>query len=158
MDGKRLAELEALRPKAILYVRKHCGGPSGLNYQDAEDVVSDVIVKLWQDGREVTPALFFTACKNRAVDVIREGKAEKRQAVEMRGEATSEERQELRSLLSEILAGLNLLDDGRRRAVELRLLGYGEQELAATLGCTISASKKRVHRGICDLRTAGVGT
>jgi len=162
MKTGELAELDRLRPVGAAYVKRSFTGRKGLNYQDAEDVVSDVIVKLWQTVEDVEGsgnlrALFFTACKNRAIDLIRSRDCPKNTPIPTEGEPSTEEQLEDRLLLREIFDGLAGLNANRRRTIELRLGGLGEAELAEAMNCSVPAAKKRLHNARKQLVAAGVG-
>ncbi len=153
MNAERLAVLDEYRPAMVVHIANRFR--NALTQEDAEDVVSDVIVKFWE--RDSDPAMFATACRNRAIDVIRERQATTNTPVPLPEGPSFAERLEDRALVREILEALPSLSEGVRTALTGRLAGYGERELAKVQGCTIAASKTRVHRGIVALRAAGVG-
>jgi RNA polymerase sigma factor (sigma-70 family) len=148
-------ELESLRPLGQRYVRAHFG--PGLSPQDAEDVVSEVIARLFdrfERGEEASNlnALFFTSVHNASVDLTRQRRRRPEVALEAAADEESGGPEPLdRALASETGAlvrdVLARIRPRYREALALRFgVGLNTVEIAKHKGISVTAAKKLVNR------------
>lgn len=148
-------ELETLRPLGQRYVRAHFG--PGLSPHDAEDVVSDVVAKLYfrlERGKEANNlnALFFTSVHNASVDLVRRRRRRPEVAIEAAADEESAAPEpvdralatDTGALVREVLARIR---PRYREALALRFgLGLNTVEIAQHQGISVTAAKKLVNR------------
>jgi RNA polymerase sigma factor (sigma-70 family) len=148
-------ELESLRPLGQRYVRAHFG--PGLSPHDAEDVVSEVIARLFQRlerGEEATNlnALFFTSVHNASVDLVRRRRRRPEVALEAAADEQSAAPEPVeRALASETGAlvrdVLTRIRPRYREALALRFgVGLNTVEIAERKRISVTAAKKLVNR------------
>jgi RNA polymerase sigma factor (sigma-70 family) len=147
-------ELEALRPLGQRYVRSHF---EQLPSQDAEDVVADVVERLYRRFGAGEPprnlnALFFTAVHNRAIDLLRRRGRRPEVALVLAEDERSPspephetaESTETTALVLDVLARIR---PRYREAIALRFgVGLNTPEIAAHKQISVTAAKKLVNR------------
>lgn len=148
-------ECERLRPLGEAYVARRFGG--SLNKADAEDVVSEVLIRLHkQSAKGEVPrnlrAAFFTSVRNAAIDLLRVRSARPTVALEAAADATSaatapEEWAEGREDAMRLQEALGRMRTNYREAILLRFgLGLTVPEMAKHLSISLPAAKKLVLR------------
>jgi RNA polymerase sigma-70 factor, ECF subfamily len=155
------AACEELRPLGIAYVLRRFG--HSLDLADAEDVVSEVIIRfdrLASAGRppdRLRPA-FFTSVKNAAYDLLRYRGIRPTAPLEAAAEATTEapgpaEHAESHDDLVRLREAMARMRPNYREAVVLRFgLGLTVPELAERVGISLPAAKKLVLRSTAQIR------
>jgi RNA polymerase sigma factor (sigma-70 family) len=148
-------ELESLRPLGQRYVRAHFG--PGLSPHDAEDVVSEVVAKLYfrlERGEEASNlnALFFTSVHNASVDLVRRRRRRPEVAIEAAADEESAAPEpveraltgETGALVRDVLARIR---PRYREALALRFgVGLNTVEIAEHKRISVTAAKKLVNR------------
>jgi RNA polymerase sigma-70 factor, ECF subfamily len=148
-------ECEQLRPLGEAYVLRRFSG--SLNRADAEDAVSDVVIRLHRRmtaGRapKNLRAAFFTSVRNAAIDQLRARSVRPTVALEAAGDMAVDEgdpgagaeRKEDSVRLQEALGRMR---GNYREAIVLRFgLGLTVPEIAEHLGISLPAAKKLVLR------------
>ena len=149
-------DCERLRPLGHAFVLKRFGGQ--LNREDAEDAVSEVILRLHVKAEEGDVpdnlrAAFFTAARNQAIDTLRARGARPQEVViDAAGEveadtsepAVAAESREEAAVLKEALATMR---PNYREAILLRFgVGMTVPEIAEHRGISLPAAKKLMLR------------
>lgn len=148
-------ELEELRPLGEAYLIRRFG--NALNAADAEDAVSDVVIRLHkriESGRapDNLRAAFFTSVRNAAIDQLRSRKAKPTVALEAVADAPSEEtspieRAESREDSVKLQEALARMRGNYRETILLRFgIGMTVPEIAERLEISLPAAKKLVLR------------
>jgi RNA polymerase sigma factor (sigma-70 family) len=148
-------DCERLRPLGEAFVLRRFGG--SLNRADAEDAVSEVLIRLHKrvaEGRAPTNlrAAFFTSVRNAAIDQLRSRAAKPTVALEAAAEAASEsaspvECAESREDAVRLQEALQRMRGNYREAIVLRFgLGLTVPEISRHLKISLPAAKKLVLR------------
>lgn len=122
----------------------------------AEDVVQDVVLKLWEKRKMISnidnlEAWMMRATKNRCIDLLR-AKGRNHESLETAYHLSSNERGPDKTTESKDMMGLmhemmNELTEAQRNAMVLRdIEGYSYEEIAETLEMTLSQVKINIHR------------
>lgn len=136
---------------------------------DAQDIVQDVFLQLWQRGADYSPArgsVFSwaaTLTRNRAIDRIRMRKRRKEIVHESadeipgpetgRNAATAADALGLQEQSNTVRAALTSLPREQRSAIELAFFtGLTQQEIAERLHEPLGTIKARIRRGLLKLR------
>ena len=136
---------------------------------DAQDIVQDVFLQLWQKGADYSPArgsVFSwaaTLTRNRAIDRIRMRKRRKEivheSAADIPGNDinastdTAAEALVLQEQTNIVRAALTALPREQRSAIELAFFtGLTQQEIAERLHEPLGTIKARIRRGLIKLR------
>lgn len=148
-------ELQDLRPLGEAYVLRRFG--SSLNRADAEDAVSEVVIRLHrriESGRapDNLRAAFFTSVRNAAIDQLRSRSARPTVALEVVADAPTEdtspgEQAESREDSVRLQEALARMRGNYRDAILLRFgVGLTVPEIAERLAISLPAAKKLVLR------------
>jgi RNA polymerase sigma factor (sigma-70 family) len=148
-------ELQDLRPLGEAYLLRRFG--NSLNRADAEDAVSDVIVRLHKRiesgrGPDNLRAAFFTSVRNAAIDQLRSRNSKPTVALEAVADAPSEEispveRAESREDSVRLQEALARMRGNYRETILLRFgIGMSVPEIAERLEISLPAAKKLVLR------------
>lgn len=144
--------------------------------REAEDVVHDVFLTLWQRSMEFSEdrgspfSWAVTMTRNRAIDRVRQ----RRRRAEILADtppadlgygetaasasADSAEALQARERAGAVRQALSTLPDDQQRAVELAFFGgLTQQEIAANLDQPLGTVKARIRRGLLKLRDVLVG-
>jgi RNA polymerase sigma-70 factor (ECF subfamily) len=148
----------AVSPRAIAFARSLLRNPS-----DAEDIVQDCFCRLIarqnvydlpRDGTKLLYRAITHACINRTtrertmVSLTRPHPADSQPLDIPDGQAVrAEEHVAAKELHEAIQRALSLLAPMQRAAVELKSLGYSQQEVAEMLSITPSHAGVLIHRG-----------
>lgn len=154
-------ECERLRPLGEAYVLRRFGG--SLNRADAEDAVSDVVIRLHRrmtEGRlpDNLRATFFTSVRNAAIDQLRSRTAKPTVALEAAADAPSgraipAESAEDRDDAARLQEALGRMRGNYREAIVLRFgLGLTVPEISRHLNISLPAAKKLVLRATRQIR------
>jgi RNA polymerase sigma factor (sigma-70 family) len=154
-------ECEALRPLGVVFVLRRFGNT--LDHADAEDAVSDVIIRLHRKSLAGQPpdnlrAAFFTSVRNAAIDLLRSRSARPTVPLEAVVEAPAalpspEEAAEAGDDLHRLREALARMRPNYREAIVLRFgLGLTVPEIAARLQISLPAAKKLVLRSTNQIR------
>lgn len=136
---------------------------------DAQDIVQDVFLQLWQKGADYSPArgsVFSwaaTLTRNRAIDRIRTRKRRKEivheSAADIPGNdvnastSTAADTLGLQEQTGAVRAALTSLPREQRSAIELAFFtGLTQQEIAERLHEPLGTVKARIRRGLIKLR------
>jgi RNA polymerase sigma factor (sigma-70 family) len=148
-------ECERLRPLGEAYVMRRFGG--SLNRADAEDAVSDVVIRLYRrvaagDPPQNLRAVFFTSVRNAAIDQLRSRASKPTVALEAASAAPSDvampaEQAEGRDDAVRLQEAMQRMRANYREAILLRFgLGMTVPEMSRHLGISLPAAKKLVLR------------
>jgi RNA polymerase sigma factor (sigma-70 family) len=148
-------ECERLRPLGEAYLMRRFGG--SLNRADAEDAVSDVLIRLYRrisagDPPQNLRAVFFTSVRNAAIDQLRSRASKPTVALEAATSAPSEvampaEHAEGRDDAVRLQEAMQRMRANYREAILLRFgLGMTVPEMSRHLGISLPAAKKLVLR------------
>jgi RNA polymerase sigma factor (sigma-70 family) len=154
-------ECEKLRPLGEAYVMRRFGG--SLNRADAEDAVSDVVIRLHRrmtEGRapDNLRATFFTSVRNAAIDQLRSRSAKPTVALEAAADAPTNraipsESAEDRDDAARLQEALGRMRENYREAIILRFgLGLTVPEISRHLKISLPAAKKLVLRATGQIR------
>lgn len=154
-------ECEHLRPLGEAYVLHRFGG--SLNRADAEDAVAEVLIRLHRLVAEGRPprnlrAVFFTSVRNAAIGQLRSRATRPTVALEAAAEAAVDpalpaERAEGREEAVRLQEALARMRPNYREAILLRFgFGFTVPEIAAHLGISLPAAKKRLLRATQQVR------
>lgn len=154
-------ECERLRPLGEAYVMRRFGG--SLNRADAEDAVSDVVIRLHRrmtEGRspENLRATFFTSVRNAAIDQLRSRSSKPTVALEAAADAHTNraipaESAEDRDDAVRLQEALGRMRGNYREAIVLRFgLGLTVPEISRHLKISLPAAKKLVLRATRQIR------
>jgi RNA polymerase sigma-70 factor (ECF subfamily) len=154
-------ECEQLRPLGEAYVLRRFGG--SLNRADAEDAVSDVVIRLHRrmtEGRtpENLRATFFTSVRNAAIDQLRSRSSKPTVALEAAADAHTNraipaESAEDRDDAVRLQEALGRMRGNYREAIVLRFgLGLTVPEISRHLKISLPAAKKLVLRATRQIR------
>jgi RNA polymerase sigma-70 factor (ECF subfamily) len=144
--------------------------------REAEDVVHDVFLTLWQRSMEFSAdrgspfSWAVTMTRNRAIDRVRQRRrraeiladtppADLGYGETSAGTSTdSAEALQARERAGAVRQALSTLPDDQQRAVELAFFGgLTQQEIAANLNQPLGTVKARIRRGLLKLRDVLVG-
>ncbi len=130
---------------------------------DADDVVQDIFVELWQKAATFDPsrgsaeAFVGTIARRRVIDRLR--RKGRRPEVEMLPETLEadlephDDRLHRREEAARALAVLELLSPPQQQAIELAVLqGHSHAEVARTTGMPLGTVKSHVRRGLMRMR------
>lgn len=135
--------------------------------QDAEDVLQDAAVQIWERAPQYRPELgqplswAVALTRNKAIDRLRSVRRRtevlESAAAEPAAAPASEPASPLRAMAAEtgdmIRKGLQMLSMEQREAIELAFLGgLTQQEIAARLGQPLGTIKARIRRGMLALK------
>jgi RNA polymerase sigma factor (sigma-70 family) len=148
-------ECERLRPLGEAYLMRRFGG--SLNRADAEDAVSDVVIRLYRrvaagDPPQNLRAVFFTSVRNAAIDQLRSRASKPTVALEAASAAPSDvampaEQAEGRDDAVRLQEAMGRMRANYREAILLRFgLGMTVPEMSRHLGISLPAAKKLVLR------------
>lgn len=148
-------DCERLRPLGEAFVLRRFGG--SLNRADAEDAVSEVLIRLHRRVAEGRPpknlrAAFFTSVRNAAIDQLRSRAAKPTVALEAAADAAADaaspvERAESREDAVRLQEALQRMRGNYREAIVLRFgLGMTVPEISRHLQISLPAAKKLVLR------------
>lgn len=154
-------DCERLRPLGEAFVLRRFGG--SLNRADAEDAVSEVLIRLHRRVAEGRPpknlrAAFFTSVRNAAIDQLRSRAAKPTVALEAAAEAASDgagpvECAESREDAVRLQEALQRMRGNYREAIVLRFgLGLTVPEISRHLQISLPAAKKLVLRATQQAR------
>lgn len=154
-------ECEKLRPLGEAYVLRRFGG--SLNRADAEDAVSDVVIRLHRrmtEGRAPNNlrATFFTSVRNAAIDQLRSRSTKPTVALEAAADAPTSraipaESAEDRDDAARLQEALGRMRGNYREAIVLRFgLGLTVPEISRHLKISLPAAKKLVLRATRQIR------
>jgi RNA polymerase sigma factor (sigma-70 family) len=154
-------QLVALRPLGEAYLLRSFSG--SLNRADAEDAVSDVLLRLHRQieagrGPDNLRAAFFTSVRNAAIDQLRSRAAKPTVGLEVIAEApafapTPLERAESRDEAARLREAMGRMRGNYREALVLRFgLGMTVPEIAEQLDLSLPAAKKLVLRAGAQVR------
>jgi RNA polymerase sigma factor (sigma-70 family) len=154
-------ECERLRPLGEAYVLRRFSG--ALGRADAEDVVAEVLLRLHRRmaaGQEPDNlrAVFFTAVRNAAIDLLRSHSAKPTVSLEAAMDApivgaSIAERTEGREDAARLREALARMRGNYRETILLRFgLGLTVPEIAAHFDISVAAAKKRVLRATAQVR------
>jgi RNA polymerase sigma factor (sigma-70 family) len=148
-------ECASLRPLGEAFVMRRFGGE--LNRADAEDAVSDVLIRfhrLYADGRKPdnVRAAFFTSVRNAAIDILRARAV--RPTVDLEAaydapatDSTPAELAEGHENLAQLQEALDRMRRNYKEAVLLRFgVGLTVPEIAERQGISLTAAKKLMLR------------
>lgn len=162
LRARRFArECEQLRPLGVAFVLRRFG--NSLDHADAEDAVSEVVIRLHLQAQAGHPpdnlrAVFFTAARNAAIDLLRSRSARPTVALELVAEAaaaqpTPPERAESSEDIVRLREAMGRMQPNYREAILLRFgLGLTVPEIAARLEISLPAAKKIVLRATKRVR------
>ena len=136
---------------------------------EAQDIVQDVFLQLWQKAADFTPArgsVFSwaaTLTRNRAIDrvrmrkrraeIIQESAADMPGSTPSFGGSTAAENLGQQEQATAVRAALSGLAPDQRSAIELAFFtGLTQQEIAARLNEPLGTVKARIRRGLLKLR------
>ena len=136
---------------------------------EAQDIVQDVFLQLWQKAADYTPArgsVFSwaaTLTRNRAIDrirmrkrraeIIHESAADMPGSNPAFGDNTGAENLGQQEQATAVRAALTALAPEQRSAIELAFFnGLTQQEIAARLNEPLGTVKARIRRGLLKLR------
>lgn len=137
------------------------------NEQDAEDVLQDAAVQIWERAPQYRPELgqplswAVALTRNKAIDRLRSVRRRtevlEAAAAEPAEAPASDASSPLRAMAAEtgelIRKGLQMLSMEQREAIELAFLGgLTQQEIAARLGQPLGTIKARIRRGMLALK------
>jgi RNA polymerase sigma-70 factor (ECF subfamily) len=133
------------------------------NPVEAEDVVQEVFIKVWENRSELgevdnLPAWCMQMTKNRAIDKIRL-KANQTEGIEglysMSSKDTSPDRKaELKDAVQHVKQLMEQLPEAQRMAMELRdIEGMSYQEISKVLGQSLSQVKTNIFRARKGIKT-----
>jgi len=155
------ADCERLRPLGEAYVLRRFRG--SLNRADAEDAVSDVLLRLHRLHTEGRPprnlrATFFTSVRNAAIDQLRSRGAKPTVGLEVLMERPADgespgDYAESREDVARMQEALARMRPRYREAVLLRYgIGLTVPEIAKHKGMTVTAAKKLVVRATAQAK------
>ena len=140
---------------------------------DAEEIVQDVFVKLWQRAGQFDPARgsfaawFMTIARHRVFDELKQ----RRRAVAVAGAVDDlleaapdpgpapDERASLDERRIAVLAAVKQLPDEQRRALVLAYFGgLSQSEIAESLGVPLGTVKRRLRLAVDKLRASLSGS
>lgn len=144
-----------LRSKLLHYAERQTG-----NEEDAEDIVQEVLLRLWKRRAELEhceniEAFSTTLVRHLYIDQWRKRRQEKRDAGEESGieYATPERLLEIKDsvrLIQEIIATLPTLQQSVIRMKDVE--GYETEEIAEIIGCQTEAVRSNLSRARRKLR------
>ena len=162
MDNGLEIELMAIRPKVLAMARKFFRA-SRLD-GDPEDVVQDVLLRLWvarRNGTDIrsTEAWAVTTTKNSCISLWR--KARKERTVPLSGEVTAVETPSIKLEASEaereMIKALKKLPEKTRFLLQLRAQGLSLDEMTVVTGrpkgsikSSISAARKELMKSMIN--------
>lgn len=136
----------------------------GLQHEQ-DELMQDVRIRIWRslgsrERIEEAPAGYvYRAALSAAVDRIRRRRARREDPVERLPQrsgwrASREPDQQLGDsrMLDTIEAAIETLQESRRPAVRLHLVGYHRNEIAQLMGWTEAKTRNLLYRGLGDLR------
>lgn len=149
MTARELAELiDRHSPALVLFARQRCDSP--------EDVVQEAFCALAaQRVRPDDPAAWlFRTVRNRSLDAGKADRRRKRREAAVGGSASWFVEPRANGLeAAEAVAALQSLPDEQREAIVLRLWSdLTLDQIAATVGCSVSTAHRRFESGIAALR------
>lgn len=132
--------------------------------EQAEDVVQDAFVAIWQRAATFDPALgsarawIYTIVRNRALNVVRDGRREVlSDAIDLAPEVAVDvvitDAVEQLATGSRLRACLERLEPQKRESVLLAYVtGFSHGEIAGRLGVPLGTAKSWVKRGLAALK------
>lgn len=154
------AALQRVRDDLVRAVRRVC--PRWLA-ADAEDLVQDALIRVWQaqqravDGAADTNASYlFRAAYSAVIDEIR--RRRRRVATDERGDDALQSATSAGDMRRDIAIGegisqcLERQNDDRRRALTLHLLGHSIEATGKLLGIATKNAENLIYRGLRHLR------
>ena len=149
MTARELAELIAHHsPALVLFARQRCDGP--------EDVVQEAFCAL--AAQRTTPddpaAWLFRTVRNRSLDVGKAERRRKRREAVVGGSVSWFVEPRVHGLeAAEAVQALKALPDKQREVIVLRLWSdLTLEQVAATVGCSVSTAYRRYEAGLALLR------
>lgn len=135
------SEVQQLRKQLVGVAKKYVD-----DADDAEDVVQDVLLKLWQMREQLhSPinSLAFKVTRNHAIDLLRRQRKEK--VVETA--VTDEEQEPKDERIDRIMAIINILPSMQQTVLRLRHMeGMEMSDIAELMGCTEVVVRKTLSR------------
>lgn len=134
------------------------------NAEDAEDVTQEVLVRLWDRGRDLAPeglpAWLTRVTRNACLDLLRQRRHRPLPGIDPEAVERLEdpapgpgERTEAMELRRHLQAGLQRLPEVQRSIVVLREVeGLAYEEIARALELPLNTVKVYLHRGRAHLR------
>lgn len=164
-DGSAFSRLHArFRPLVDRWVRAQLADAA-----QAEEVVQDVFVEVWQlahrfDPEHTAVAFIRTIAQRRAIDRVRKSRADRERDLRIGArdhepvDHAATDRVESVLERAALHRAVRSLPDRQREAVVLRhLLGLSGPELAATLDVPLGTAKTRARDGVLALRRIMTG-
>lgn len=159
---------KAVRLTAEIYhgyvLRIVSGRLAGASKEDIEEVVSDVFIRFWQDidrvdlSRGSIKAYISVLAQSLAVNRYRELARRKELPLDGDADAGADDPQEQIIDRETLIAALKGLDDTDRRIVIMRhYYSMPHAEIAAAVGLSEAAVRKRLERALKKLRTETEG-
>lgn len=160
-EQETIERLYRYRPAVTAYLRR-----LGFNPEEARDLTQTVFVRVCQNvdtyrGQAMLGYLQQIA-KNVALNAIRDRHAGKREGVEVSDDAAAglvdervvpaDEALEMKEKSAWLRRAMERLEPILRTAVLLYLAGHSYEDMAKTLGITVSAVKSRLHAARQRLR------
>lgn len=136
----------------------------GVYQKNAGDLVQEAFIRLWQKCADVSEekagAFLFTTAKNLSVDLHRKEKtalkytSSLRERIEVKDGQYFMEADEFRQKLEDAIASMT---DASREVFTLhRFDGMAYKEIAQTLGISVKAVEKRMHKALKHLSDAKI--
>jgi RNA polymerase sigma-70 factor (ECF subfamily) len=129
----------------------------GLDTADREDVLQRVRVRLWRalergggDSQAITATYAYQAAVSAAIDIVRERRTRRAEALPL--DLTAASATDEPEILKRLEAALEQVEQSRRVAVRLHLVGRSLSEIAQATGWTDAKTRNLVYRGLDDLR------
>jgi len=159
MNSKLDAVTKELKNKLFRYSLRIVG-----NHMEAEDVVQEVLVKIWKKeedlkGIENFEAWCMTVTRNLSLDKLRKVKKTLEPVenhIQIKDEALDPyQRTRQKELLGIITETMNELNPDHKQVIHLRdIEGYTYKEIAQITGFTVDKTKVYLHRARINLRKA----
>jgi RNA polymerase sigma-70 factor (ECF subfamily) len=143
------------------------GRKYGLDPADIDEMTQDLRIRLWrarETGESIagSPSSYvYRTARSAALDLVRRRRSTRVEPATVPaggmegGPATGPNRDLEQSELAErIHRAVAQLDEPRRQAVRLRLLGYESAEIARMMGWSGAKTRNLLYRGLADLREA----
>jgi RNA polymerase sigma-70 factor (ECF subfamily) len=149
MTALELAELiDRYSPALVLFARQRCDGP--------EDVVQEAFCAMvaLRTPPDDPAAWLFRAVRNRSIDVGKADRRRKRREAAVGGSVSWFVEPHVHGLeAAEAVGALQAVPDEQREVIVLRLWSdLTLEQVAATVGCSVSTAYRRYEAGLALLR------